>query len=391
MDNFSAFERKVDVADRLKNAIEYIERFQSWQIVAGRLSMNQATGITLEDAGVLPVLRSLCQAHNITIKAFSNNQKEIADHDLLMEIGARIGANEFQHIAVITNDAKAFTIPIERFPKIRFFIIVSDNEIGDKVRTRFAAYPNAEIFSFGFGRLTSQHQRRQQNQKTNIKRRTVNIQGSTTNQILETWPGLIPLPVQDFLMQLINICQVCGYRTLWSMNVPFCKHCGGGFKLTHLNCRPAGPNPLHPHRFLAVYKPKEYNSVAGLIVLPSHLQWQAGDKRVVGRYDYSQPSMIPIDDWLYWLSASDRKYLAREQVLFAPNPNKPMDEEEHVCWTQKENITLERDEQYFPLTTNKFLPLELGDYLHVGTKQYQLCVLHYLGLKRQRLSSSAVS
>lgn len=388
MDNFSFFERRVDVASRLKQAIEYIENFQAWRVSAGRLSMNQATAASLDAANVLAELKKLCDAHQIEIKTFSHNQKEIVDHDLLTEIGHRIGSGEFQHVAVITNDAKAFALPVERFPKTRFFIVISESEIGDNVRARFSAYPNVEVFTFGFGRLESLHRRREPNRNSNIHRRTVNVRRAPIpHNNEETWPGVIPPSVEKFLSKLINICQVCGYRTMWSPDEPNCIHCGGGLKLNHLNCRPLGRNPLHPSRFFAIYEPEKYNSVAGLVVLPWHLQWQVGDSISIGRYDVTQATVLPIDDWLHWLDDSDKKYLAREQLVLRPNPDTPPPDQGQVLQTKKDNVLLERDGQQIPVVPDTTTALELGDYLHIGTERHRLCVLHYLGRKRQAAST----
>jgi hypothetical protein len=383
MDNFSAFEGRVDVASRLKQAIDYIENFQAWRVAAGRLSMNQATAASLAAANVSADLKKICDEHQIEIKTFSHNQKEIVDHDLLTEIAHKIGSGQFHHVAVITNDAKAFVLPIERFPKTRFFIVISESEIGDNVRARFSAYPNVEVFTFGFGRLESLHRRRHAGHDANIHRRSVNVpRAPKPEPHEETWPGVIPAPVQKFLGALINICQVCGYRTIWSPDEPNCVHCGGGLKLNHLNCRPLGRNPLHPSRFFAIYEPDKYDFVAGLVVLPWHLQWQAGDSITIGRYDVSQSTVLPIDDWLHWLNDAARKYLAREQLVLSPNPDTPPPDQGQLLRTKKDNVLLERAGQLTPVVPESLTALELGDYLHIGTERHRLCVLHYLGRNR---------
>jgi len=385
MDNFSAFERRVDVVRRLALAIKSIESQRQWKVESGRLSMNQATTEALEAADVLPQLQSLCDSYQITINAFAHNRKEVTDHDLLLEIGDKINKASFRHIAVITTDAAAFTLPIERYPDVRFFIVVTDSEVGDNARRQFARYPNVEVSSFGYGGPDNQQRQEYQNNKVNDL--VADEQQPLISHTTATWQGELPAAVRAFLEQLIRICQLCGYRTLWSPDKAFCAQCGGGLGLAHSHCRPAGPNPFHPHRFFAIYRRKSHNQVAGLVILPSHLQWQLGDRRAIGRYDRSQPSMIPIDDWLYWLSDSDRKLLSREQIIIAPypdavKPDRPSVAEEHVCWTPKENVTLERDGRSVQLAPNQSVRLEIGDLLHIGTTPQPLCVLHYLGRRR---------
>jgi hypothetical protein len=87
MDNFSSFERKPDLVDRLDLAIRAIEHHRYWRIEAGRISMNGATSTLLHSMGLMLQLEMRCQQRNIVIKSFPNNRKEIADHDLLLDIG----------------------------------------------------------------------------------------------------------------------------------------------------------------------------------------------------------------------------------------------------------------------------------------------------------------
>jgi hypothetical protein len=384
MDNFSSFERKPDLVDRLDLAIRAIEHHRYWRIEAGRISMNGATSTLLHSMGLMLQLEMRCQQRNIVIKSFPNNRKEIADHDLLLDIGEIIGSKKFSNIAIITNDTD-FIVAIERFPDTEFFVVISDNKTGDDAKARFMSYPNVEVFPLGIGGLNTilKHPPKLKRPKEDV----LTEPRGPRNPPQASWPGGIPPLVQKFLSRLVTVCPVCGYRALWTPKEHYCAQCGGGYMVTHFRSRPVGRNPLHPHRFLSVHKPAD-GELAGLVILPSHLQWQERDRVSIGRADFHNSPDIVIDDWLFWLE--DKTFLSREQV-FIQFDSKPTEIDSHSIYTEKRNVLLQRNSHSVPLQPGVVTPLDLGDYIHIGGGSKTLCILQYLGLPRMRLGKVAAT